>query len=148
MLFPNILMLLALTSFSEISSQRTETNPTMLCKSTGGKKLVIHRQPWTKPAAEYRGQGNQGPLPKKKSWGKVHNYCKKYIIFILRNLREFYLMKQIADLVIHLVFMEHTITIRHKDQFAFFKKKIAWSYLQESHDRNSRIAFCSSLDIG
>lgn len=54
MLFPDKLMLLALTSFSNISSQRTEIDPSMLRKSIGGKKLVVHKQLWTKPAAEYR----------------------------------------------------------------------------------------------
>ena len=51
------LMLLALTSLSKISSQRTETNPSMLPKSTEGRKLVIHEQLGTKPAAEYRSGG-------------------------------------------------------------------------------------------
>lgn len=89
MLFPDKLMLLALTSYSNISSQRTETNPSMLCKSIGGKKLVIHKQLWTKLAAKYR-LGQLGI--QKKSWSKVHSYCQKYIILILRKLREFYLM--------------------------------------------------------
>lgn len=51
----HILMLLALTSFSIISSERNETNLPVFRKSIGEKKLVIHKQLWTKPAAEYRG---------------------------------------------------------------------------------------------
>lgn len=59
MLFPDKLMLLAFTSFSNISSQRTEIDPSMLRKSIGGKKLVVRKQLWTKPAAEY-GLGKSG----------------------------------------------------------------------------------------
>lgn len=84
-------MLLALTSLSKISSQRTETNPSMLPKSTEGRKLVIHEQLGTKPAAEYRSGELEIQKKKKKSWSKVHSYCQKYIILILRKLREFYL---------------------------------------------------------
>ena len=84
-------MLLALTSLSKISSQRTETNPSLLPKSTEGRKLVIHEQLGTKPGAEYRSGELETPPPKKKSWSKVHSYCQKYIILILRKLREFYL---------------------------------------------------------
>lgn len=51
----HILMLLALTSFSIISSERNETNLPVFRKSIGEKKLVIHKQLWTKTAAEYRG---------------------------------------------------------------------------------------------
>lgn len=54
MLFPDTLLLLALTSFSKVSSQGTQTNPSMLHKSTGEGKLVIHKQLGTKPVAEDR----------------------------------------------------------------------------------------------
>lgn len=56
-------------------------------------------------------------------------------------------MNYIADLLIHLVFMEHTITIGHK-RLVCSLKKVAWSYLQESCERRSRITFCSSLGMG
>lgn len=62
----------------------------MLPKSTEGRKLVIHEQLGTKPAAEYRSGELRDPK-KKKSLSKVHSYCQKYIILILRKLREFYL---------------------------------------------------------
>lgn len=65
-LFPDILMLLALTSFSNSSSERTETNPSMLCQSIGEKKLVIHKQLWTKPASECRGREIRDQKKKKK----------------------------------------------------------------------------------
>lgn len=51
----DILMLLALTSFSIIISERNETNLPVFRKSIGEKKRVIHKPRWTKPAAEYRG---------------------------------------------------------------------------------------------
>lgn len=54
-----LLMLLALTSFSKNNSKRTETNSCTPAKG-GKKKLVIHKQLWTKPAAEDRSQGDKG----------------------------------------------------------------------------------------
>lgn len=53
-LFAGRLLLLALTSLSKGSSQRTSTNPSMLHKSTREGKLVIHKQLWTKPEAQDR----------------------------------------------------------------------------------------------
>lgn len=73
MLFPDILMLLALTSSSHVRSQRTESNPPMIRKSAGEKKLVIHKQLWTKPAAEYRVRGIRDSKKKLKCTVTVKN---------------------------------------------------------------------------
>lgn len=87
MLFPDILMLLALTSSSNVSSQRTGSNPSMICKSAGEIKLVIHKQLWTKPAAEYRVREIRDSKKKLKCTVtvKIYYFDPKKIKSILSN---------------------------------------------------------------
>lgn len=89
MLFPDILMLLALSSFSTISSQRTEPNPSVICESIGGKKSLSFTSSYGQNQQQSKGLGKSG-IKKRKV--KVHSYCQKYIILVLRKLRAFYLM--------------------------------------------------------
>lgn len=66
-----------------------------LCKRAEVSLSSIYKQLWTKSAAEYR-SGKLGGGGAKKNRNKVQSYCQKYIILILRKLREFPLMNYVV----------------------------------------------------
>lgn len=142
-------MLWALTPPRKFNSKRIDTNSSKLCKRAEVSLSSIYKQLWTKSAAEYRSErGKLGWGGAKKNRNKVELLSKIYY-FDPKKIKRVSSNELCCDLLIHLVFIERTITIGHKKTtllVCFFKKNCL-SYLQESCERNSRITFCSSLDI-
>lgn len=56
----------------------------------------------------------------KKNWNKVQSYCQKIYYFEPKKIKGISSNELDCDLLIHLVFMERTITIGRKKTTAFF----------------------------